>query len=163
MTLKDIPTIRTTVTEAKREERKAKTAARKAKEAEKAALPKKRRGRPPKKEIEAKKKRPVGRPAGDKAIMDEYKARLLASPKSKKVLDKILEAALDDEHKHQGAAWKLLFDRLLPLGSFEKEIIGGGSKPQVVINVGGVSQDSFVNVTQDDDDDYIDADVIDED
>ena len=69
-----------------------------------------RRGRPPKKTVaENKKGNRVarGRPKGDAAIINEYKARMLASPKSKKVLDKIFDAALDDEHKHQAAAWKL--------------------------------------------------------
>jgi hypothetical protein len=50
---------------------------------------KRKAGRPKKGEIVAKKKgnRELrGRPAGDKAIMDEYKARMLNSPKSAKVL-----------------------------------------------------------------------------
>ena len=61
-------------------------------------------GRPKKTEIEKKKrgKRGVmGRPKGDAAVMNEYKARMLASPKSRKVLDSILNAALDDDHKNQ--------------------------------------------------------------
>ena len=89
--------------------------------------PKKRRGRPPKTAIEAKKKRnAVGRPPGEAAAIKEYKARLLASPKSRKVLDSILNAALDDEHKNQAAAWKLLMDRLLPVSYFDKDKEGGG-------------------------------------
>ena len=62
------------------------------------------RGRPKKKEVEAVKKgnrRAVGRPKGDAGIMNEYKARMLASPKSRKVLDAIFSAALDDDHKNQ--------------------------------------------------------------
>lgn len=116
-------------------------------------LPRKKRGRPPKVDIEAKKNRgKVGRPAGDAAIINEYKARLLASPKSKKVLDTILDAALDDEHKHQAAAWKLLVDRLMPLSSFDKEAMGG--KPAVEIIIKGV--EAQVNPA-------IDGDVIDND
>ena len=46
---------------------------------------------------------------------------LLASPKSRRVLDSILNAALDDDHKNQAAAWKLLVDRLMPLSYFDKE------------------------------------------
>jgi hypothetical protein len=45
----------------------------------------------------------------------------MASPKSRKVLDSILDAALDDEHKNQAAAWKLLVDRMLPMSYFEKD------------------------------------------
>ncbi len=105
-------------------------------------LPRKKRGRPPKVDIEAKKNRgKVGRPAGDAAIMNEYKARLLASPKSKKVLDTILDAALDNEHKNQAAAWKLLVDRLMPLSSFDRDAQGG--KPIVEITIRGL--DASVN------------------
>lgn len=101
----------------------------------------KKRGRPPKALVQSKKKgaRPPGRPPGDKAIMDEYKARLLASPKSRKVLDTILDAALDDEHKHQAAAWKLLVDRLMPLSSFDAST-GGGDKPSINITISGVTE-----------------------
>ncbi len=80
-------------------------------------LPKK-RGRPKKSEVMSNKKghrNAVGRPKGDAAIINEYKARMLASPKSQKVLDSIMNAALDDDHKHQAAAWKLMMDRMLPI------------------------------------------------
>jgi len=94
-------------------------------------------GRPTKKALAAaKNKGKVGRPAGDAAIMNEMKARLIASPKSKKVLDSILNAALDDEHKNQSAAWKLLMDRMLPVSVFEKG--GGSSRPSVNITISGV-------------------------
>ena len=76
----------------------------------------KRVGRPSKKDVSSVKKgnrNSVGRPKGDAATINEYKARMLASPKSRKVLDSILNAALDDDHKNQAAAWKLCMDRLL--------------------------------------------------
>lgn len=99
---------------------------------------KKRVGRPPKKALEAaKKKNKVGRPAGEAAIINEMKARLIASPRSKKVLDSIMEAALNDEHKNQAAAWKLLMDRMLPVSLFEKDK-GGGARPSVNITISGV-------------------------
>mgnify|MGYP003127705962 CR=1 FL=1 len=67
------------------------------------------KGRPKKADIAAKKNRgQVGRPKGDADAIREYKARLLASPKSRKVIDSIINAALDDNHKSQSAAWKLL-------------------------------------------------------
>ena len=102
------------------------------------ATPAKKIGRPTKKALAAaKNKGKVGRPAGDAAIMNEMKARLIASPKSKKVLDSILNAALDDEHKGQQAAWKLLMDRMLPISMFEKG--GGSSRPSVNITISGVN------------------------
>lgn len=99
------------------------------------------RGRPKKSLVESKKKgnRGVrGRPPGDAAIMEEFKARLLASPKSQKVIDTIVNAALDDEHKGQTAAWKLLADRLLPISMFDKKAAQGGAT--VTINISGIDQ-----------------------
>ena len=99
------------------------------------------RGRPKKSEVEAVKKgnrRAVGRPKGDAGIMNEYKARMLASPKSRKVLDAIFNAALDDDHKNQAAAWKLVMDRVAPTALFEKEIIKEGGRSAIQINITGV-------------------------
>tara|TARA_R110000851_G_scaffold93230_2_gene203145 strand:- start:2776 stop:3165 length:390 start_codon:yes stop_codon:yes gene_type:complete len=97
-------------------------------------------GRPRKDEIRSKKRNhrgQLGRPKGDAAIINEYKARMLASPKSHKVLDSILDAALNDDHKNQAAAWKLLMDRMLPVSYFEKDKEGGG-RPSVNITISGV-------------------------
>lgn len=99
------------------------------------------RGRPKKSEIEAKKKGNrgvVGRPKGDAAVINEYKARMLASPKSVLVLEKIFDAALDDDHKHQSAAWKLVMDRVLPSAAFEQEVTKGAGKSSIQINITGV-------------------------
>ena len=99
------------------------------------------RGRPKKGEIVAKKSKnrgTLGRPKGDKAIIDEYKARMLNSPKSAKVLESIFDAALNDDHKNQAAAWKLIVDRIVPVSAFEQAKQGGGT-PSIVINVSGMS------------------------
>ncbi len=104
--------------------------------------PKKRgRGRPRKGEIIQKTagtRGKVGRPKGDASIINEYKARMLASPKSAKVLETIFDAALDNEHKNQAAAWKLLMDRILPVGAFEKEVTKDGGRSAIQINITGV-------------------------
>ncbi len=102
----------------------------------------KKKGRPKKDLIESKKKGnrgAVGRPKGDADAIREYKARLLASPKSRKVIDSILNAALDDNHKSQSAAWKLLIDRIMPLSYFDKDKnLGGKAAVNIVITgVGG--------------------------
>lgn len=99
--------------------------------------PPKKRGRPTKQALAQAKKQPVGRPKGDANAIEEFKARLWASPKSRKVLDSILDAALDDEHKNQAAAWKLLVDRMLPMSYFDKDKAGGG-RPSVNITISGV-------------------------
>ena len=104
--------------------------------------PKKRgRGRPRKGEIVEKtagSRGKVGRPKGDASIINEYKARMLASPKSVKVLETIFEAALDNDHKNQAAAWKLVMDRILPVGAFEKEVTKDGGRSAIQINITGV-------------------------
>jgi hypothetical protein len=99
------------------------------------------RGRPKKSDIVSKKRgnRELrGRPAGDRAIMDDFKARMLNSPKSAKVLEAVFNAALDDNHKGQQAAWKLIIDRLAPVSSFEQVKQGGGT-PQISINITGLT------------------------
>lgn len=107
---------------------------------------KKRRGRPPKSEIVSRKRGTVGtrgRPKGDAAIINEYKTRMLTSPKSKRVLESIFDAALDDDHKNQAAAWKLVMDRVLPTSYFEKDKLGG-SKGGINISITGVGGETTV-------------------
>ena len=103
-------------------------------------------GRPKKSTIDSVtkgKRKSVGRPKGDAATINEYKARMLASPKSRKVLDSILAAALDDDHKNQAAAWKLCMDRLLPVSYFEKDKVNGG-KSAINISITGVGGETTV-------------------
>ena len=101
------------------------------------------RGRPRKTEVSAVKsgnRGAVGRPKGDASIINEYKARMLASPKSRKVLETIFDAALDNEHKNQAAAWKLVMDRILPVGAFEKDVVQGAGRNAIQINITGVGE-----------------------
>jgi hypothetical protein len=104
--------------------------------------PKKRgRGRPRKGEIVEKtagSRGKVGRPKGDAFIINEYKARMLASPKSELVLQTIFDAATNDDHKNQAAAWKLIMDRILPVGAFEKDVIKDAGRNAIQINITGV-------------------------
>jgi hypothetical protein len=100
------------------------------------------RGRPKKSDIVSKKKggRELrGRPAGDTAIINEYKARMLNSPKSAKVLESIFNAALNDDHKNQAAAWKIITDRIVPVSSFE-QVKQGGNTPTISINISSFGQ-----------------------
>ena len=101
---------------------------------------KRKAGRPKKSELkEIKESRSVGRPKGEAAIINEYKLRMLNSPKSAKVLEAIYDAALNDEHKNQAAAWKLIVDRIVPVSSFEATKQGNGT-PQISINITGLNQ-----------------------
>ena len=102
----------------------------------------KKRGRPPKAKTDALKKGnrvARGRPKGDAALINEYKSRMLASPKSAKVLESIFNAALDDEHKNQSAAWKIIVDRIMPVGAFEKEVLKDGGRNAIQINITGLT------------------------
>jgi len=118
-------------------------------------LPKK-RGRPKKSDIEAKKRGNrgvVGRPPGDAARINEFKARLLATS-GDKVINTIINSALDDEHPGQMAALKMCMDRVLPMSYFEKDKMSQG-KSSVNITITGVGS----KVTEGE---IIDAEVIDE-
>lgn len=100
------------------------------------------RGRPRKADIEAKKKPgKVGRPAGDAARIQELKARLLATT-GDKVINKIVQIAMDDKHPGQLAALKMCFDRQLPLSLFEKDAKRGSGA--ITINIVGVDNASVV-------------------
>tara|TARA_R110001592_G_scaffold236435_1_gene494735 strand:+ start:839 stop:1255 length:417 start_codon:yes stop_codon:yes gene_type:complete len=109
--------------------------------------PKRKRGRPKKTEVVSRKRGATGlsrgRPRGDAAIINEYKGRMLTSPKSKKVLESIFDAALNNEHKHQAAAWKLVVDRIVPLSYFEKDKIAGG-KSSINISITGVGGEKTI-------------------
>ena len=118
------------------------------------------RGRPRKSEVAAVKpgnKGVVGRPKGDAAIINEYKARMLASPNSRKVLETIFDAALDNDHKNQAAAWKLVMDRILPVGAFEKDVVKDAGRNAIQINITGVGTAEVTTP-----DDIIEGEVVDE-
>ena len=92
-------------------------------------------GRP---KLKSKKvKNPVGRPKGEAAIMKGYRDRLLASPKSRKVINSIFDAALDDSHKNQAAAWKIIVDRIIPVSAFDK-LAGNSARSAITVNITGV-------------------------
>jgi hypothetical protein len=119
-------------------------------------------GRPAKRTVAAKKKGSrgqVGRPKGDAAIINEYKARMLASPKSRKVLETIFDAALNDEHKNQAAAWKLVMDRVLPVAAFEKDVVKSGGKNAISINITGVGATTISSASEDNED-YIEGEIV---
>ena len=111
---------------------------------------KRKAGRPKKSELtEIKESRSVGRPKGEAAIINEYKLRMLNSPKSAKVLEAIYDAALNDEHKNQAAAWKLIVDRIVPVSAFEAAKQGNGA-PSISINITGLNQPTVSSVSDED-------------
>ena len=105
------------------------------------------RGRPPKSELtEIKESRSVGRPKGTAAIINEYRDRMLNSPKSAKVLEAVFNAALQDGHPHQAAAWKLVLDRVAPLSAFDTAKGSNGGTPSISINISGLNAPSVETV-----------------
>ena len=107
-------------------------------------------GRPLKKDIEAKKKGnrgKVGRPAGDAARINEFKARLLGTS-GDKIIETLIHKALDPNDKDQIAALKMCVDRILPLSVFDAAK-NSGSVPAISINITGLSNPT------------VDADVVD--
>jgi hypothetical protein len=93
-------------------------------------------GRPLKKDIEAKKKGnrgKVGRPAGDAARINEFKARLLGTS-GDKIIETLIHKALDPNDKDQIAALKMCVDRVLPLSMFDAAK-NSGTTPQISINI----------------------------
>jgi len=108
-------------------------------------------GRPKKSSVSSKKKGgrgAVGRPKGDAAIINEYKARMLNSPRSRAVMDAIFEAATDPDHKNQAAAWKLVMDRILPVAAFEKDVIKDAGRNAIQINITGVGTTTVSSETE---------------
>tara|TARA_R110001592_G_scaffold104004_2_gene292743 strand:+ start:157 stop:558 length:402 start_codon:yes stop_codon:yes gene_type:complete len=113
-----------------------------------ANIEKPKRGRPKKSKVNSLKKGnrgKVGRPKGDASAIEEYKARMLASPKSREVMDSIFNAALDDDHKNQSAAWKLIVDRIMPLSYFEKDKLSNG-RAAVSITINGIDSDNPITI-----------------
>lgn len=107
---------------------------------EKPKVSKPKRGRPKKTDIQAKmpgNRGKVGRPVGDAGRIAELKARLLAAGTGERVIDKILQIAMQDDHPGQMAALKMCSDRLIPVSLFEKD--KEGNRPSIVINVTGMA------------------------
>ena len=74
-----------------------------------------------------------GRPAGMQARQLELKQTLLEHPDVPKVIETVIRTALDDNHKNQTAAQKILMDRMLPISTFEKAV-DSREKINIVIN-----------------------------
>ena len=74
-----------------------------------------------------------GRPAGMRTRQLELKQTLLEHPDVPKVIETVIRTALDDNHKNQTAAQKILMDRMLPISTFEKAV-DNREKINIVIN-----------------------------
>ena len=74
-----------------------------------------------------------GSPAVMRARQRELMQTLLKHPDVPKVIETVIRTALDDNHKNQTAAQKILMDRMLPISTFEKAV-DSREKINIVIN-----------------------------
>ncbi len=61
------------------------------------------------------------------------KQTLFEHPDVPKVIETVIRTALEDSHKNQAAAQKILMDRMLPISTFEKAV-DSREKINIVIN-----------------------------
>ena len=61
-----------------------------------------------------------GRPEGMRSAQLDIQKRLIEHPDRGKVVEAVYRAALDDEHKNQAVAMKILMDRMLPISVCDK-------------------------------------------
>ena len=80
-----------------------------------------------------------GRPAGMRARQLELKQTLLEHPDVQTVIETVVRTALDDTHKNQTAAQKILMDRILPISTFEKQF---DNREKITINVSVIGKES---------------------
>lgn len=99
-----------------------------------------RRGRPPKAVLDSKKpggRALIGRPPGEAARLNEFKARLLGTT-GEKIIETLIKKAMDGEDKDQFAALKFCAERILPMSAFDAAK-NTNATPQVTINITGLS------------------------
>lgn len=78
----------------------------------------------------------IGRPKEIGTKVQELKERLLNSADSTKLVNKIINKALDDNDKDQMVALKLCLDRILPVSLFEK---AKDQRSAIQINITGLN------------------------
>lgn|SRR3990167_1841146 len=86
-----------------------------------------------------KAKKPVGvSVVDDKKRMQEFKEMLLKAENGSRVINKIINKALDDEDKDQAAMLKICADRFIPVSLFEGAKDGAGGMGSITIVIGDV-------------------------
>lgn len=79
-----------------------------------------------------------GRPPGTRAAQLELQKLIFEHPKMAEVVETVFRAALDDNHKNQAAAQKLLLDRAIPISACDRS---PDFRQQVNIVVSGIKPD----------------------
>jgi hypothetical protein len=96
-------------------------------------------------------------PVSKKARSQEILAEMLGK-KSKYIVQKVLDKALDDEDEDQMACLKLVMDRVLPADYLAK---AKGKSNQISITISGVGETTVIG--QETEDEVFDAEIIEED
>lgn len=104
----------------------------------------------------AKRKSNAILPASKKARAQEVLAEMLGR-KSKYIVQKVLDKALDDDDEDQMACLKLVMDRVLPADYLAK---AKGKSNQISITISGVGETTVIG--QEEPDDIYDAEIIEE-
>ena len=81
-----------------------------------------------------------GRPAGMRARQLELKQTLLEHPDVPTVIETVVRTALDETHRNQTAAQKILMDRILPISTFDKKY---DTKEKITINVSVIEPETI--------------------
>ena len=84
-------------------------------------------------------KRALGTPIGNKQRMQEFKNKLLTEENGNKILQKVMEVAMDDDHPGQSAALKMALDRMLPTSMFDEDK-KNNDRPSIQINITGINE-----------------------
>ena len=69
----------------------------------------------------------------------ELKQTLLEHPDVPTVIETVVRTALDDTHKNQTAAQKILMDTILPISTFDKQF---DNREKITINVSVIGNES---------------------
>ena len=69
----------------------------------------------------------------------ELKQTPLENPDVPEVIETVVRTALDETHKNQTAAQKILMDRILPISTFEKQF---DNRERITINVSVIGKES---------------------
>lgn len=91
-------------------------------------------------------RQPVGTPVGNKQRMQEFKDALLKEENGSRVIKKVIEIAMNDEHPGQVQALKLCMDRMLPASLFEEK--KDGARTAIHITIGRVGEKQIGEVIE---------------
>ena len=75
----------------------------------------------------------------DSSALKNYRNKLLNHPKTSRVLNRIFDIALDDEHPNQTQMLKFIADRALPADGFAQAAGANLGRNAITINITGIA------------------------